>query len=231
MELELLGMNFTCFVASLRDFQLPSQTCLLPLFSQVLGYAIVAASSIVKVPQIYLIIKGRSVKGLSSTAFELEVVGYTLALAFCIYKKLPFSTYGELSFLLIQALIIVGLIYNLTPNLGVSSWVRAALYCAFAPTILSGGLNPSLLEALYACQHAIFFFSRVPQIVKNYQSKQTGQLSLLTSLMNLLGSSARLFTSIQAGAPISMVIGSSLGIITHGVLVLQIRSYGKLKSQ
>ncbi|MCO5572891.1 hypothetical protein L7F22_026652 [Adiantum nelumboides] len=172
-----------------------------------------------------------SVEGLSLTAFELEVVGYTLALAFCVYKKLPFSTYGEVSFLLIQALIIVGLIYNLTPNLGIGSWVKAALYCALAPTILSGGLNPSLLEALYACQHAIFFFSRIPQIVKNYQNKQTGQLSVLTSLMNFLGSLARLFTSIQARAPISMVIGSSLGIITHGILVLQIQTYGKVKNQ
>jgi hypothetical protein len=52
--------------------------------------------------QIYLIIKNRSVQGLSPTSFELEVVGYTIALAYCVSKRLPFSTYGEVSFLLIQ---------------------------------------------------------------------------------------------------------------------------------
>lgn len=35
-------------------------------------------------------------------SFELEVVGYTIALAYCLHKGLPFSAYGELLFLLIQ---------------------------------------------------------------------------------------------------------------------------------
>ena len=37
-------------------------------------------------------------------AFELEVVGYTIALAYCLHKELPFSAYGELLFLLIQGI-------------------------------------------------------------------------------------------------------------------------------
>lgn len=35
-------------------------------------------------------------------AFELEVIGYTIALAYCLHKGLPFSAYGELAFLLVQ---------------------------------------------------------------------------------------------------------------------------------
>jgi hypothetical protein len=35
-------------------------------------------------------------------SFELEVVGYTISLAYCLHKGLPFSAYGELLFLLIQ---------------------------------------------------------------------------------------------------------------------------------
>lgn len=225
MEMEFIGMNLTCLIVSLQSLELPSRSCLLPLISKALGYAIVAASSIVKVPQIYLIIKNRSVQGLSPASFELEVVGYTISLSYCVFKKLPFSAYGEFSFLLIQALIIVGLIYNLTPTLGVRSWVKAAIYCALAPTVLSGGLNPFLFEALYASQHAIFFFARVPQIIKNYRSKNTGQLSFLTSFMNFAGSLARLFTSFQERAPTSMVVGSGLGVITNGILVSQIRLY------
>ena len=46
--------------------------------------------------------KHGSVRGLSVASFELEVVGYTIALAYCIHKGLPFSAYGELAFLLIQ---------------------------------------------------------------------------------------------------------------------------------
>jgi len=54
--------------------------------------------------QILKILKHGSVRGLSVASFELEVVGYTIALAYCIHKGLPFSAYGELAFLLIQGL-------------------------------------------------------------------------------------------------------------------------------
>ncbi|KAH7444088.1 hypothetical protein KP509_02G064100 [Ceratopteris richardii] len=49
--MEVFGMNFTCLVDSLQYFRFPTQACVLPLFSQILGYAIVVASSIVKLPQ------------------------------------------------------------------------------------------------------------------------------------------------------------------------------------
>jgi mannose-P-dolichol utilization defect protein 1 len=52
--------------------------------------------------QILKILKNKSVRGLSVVGFELEVVGYTIALAYCLHKGLPFSAYGELAFLLIQ---------------------------------------------------------------------------------------------------------------------------------
>lgn len=54
--------------------------------------------------QIMKILKHSSVRGLSVAAFELEVVGYTIALAYCVHKGLPFSAYGELAFLLIQGM-------------------------------------------------------------------------------------------------------------------------------
>lgn len=40
-------------------------------------------------------------------SFELEVVGYTIALAYCLHKGLPFSAYGELLFLLIQGTLVI----------------------------------------------------------------------------------------------------------------------------
>lgn len=52
--------------------------------------------------QILKIVQHKSVRGLSVVAFELEVIGYTIALAYCLHKGLPFSAYGELAFLLIQ---------------------------------------------------------------------------------------------------------------------------------
>ncbi|KAF8759213.1 hypothetical protein HU200_010242 [Digitaria exilis] len=52
MELEILGMNFGCVLAALSDAKIPDKDCLLPLISKLLGYAIVAASTTVKLPQV-----------------------------------------------------------------------------------------------------------------------------------------------------------------------------------
>ena len=50
------------------------------------------------------IVQHKSVRGLSVVAFELEVVGYTISLAYCLHKGLPFSAFGEMAFLLIQGI-------------------------------------------------------------------------------------------------------------------------------
>ncbi|RVX00014.1 Mannose-P-dolichol utilization defect 1 protein-like 2 [Vitis vinifera] len=195
-------------------------------------------------------LKHKSIRGLSTVAFELEVVGYTIALAYCLHKELPFSAYGELLFLLIQgifnslylyfllsdlpsflliftAIILVAIIYYYSQPVGIKTWIRALLYCAVAPTVLAGQVDPVLFEALYASQHAIFFFARVPQIWANFrgaqlvifivinsfyhtildnkQNKSTGELSFLTCLMNFGGSMVRVFTSIQEKAPTSAI--------------------------
>ncbi|XP_024972177.1 mannose-P-dolichol utilization defect 1 protein homolog 2 [Cynara cardunculus var. scolymus] len=225
--MEFLGMDFSCVFGSLSNGKFPEKDCMLPLISKLLGYAIVAASTTVKLPQIMKIIQHKSVRGLSVVAFEMEVVGYTIALAYCLHNGLPFSAYGELAFLLLQAIILVATIYYFSQPVGNSTWIRALLYCGLAPTILAGKIHPLLFEALYASQHAIFFFARVPQIWKNVKNKSTGELSFITSFMNFLGSIVRVFTSLQEKAPTSVVMGSVLGILTNGAILSQIILYKK----
>ncbi|KAF8024602.1 hypothetical protein BT93_F1697 [Corymbia citriodora subsp. variegata] len=134
----LLGIDFACALESLRDGRVPDRDCVLPLLSKLVGYCLIAASTTVKLPQILKILKNRSARGLSMLSFELDVVGYTIALAYCLHKGLHFSAYGELVFLLIQSIILVAVIYYYSQTLGAKTWTKTLLYFALAPTILSG---------------------------------------------------------------------------------------------
>lgn len=225
MKLEMAGTDLSCMMDSVERYQLPSRDCALPLLSKLLGYLIIVTSVFLKVPQIYVIAKNKSIKGLSVVSFELEVAGFTIALAYCLFKQLPFSAYGELVFILAQSIVCLALVYYYSPNEGPSTWVKTALYCALAPPLLGGKLDATLFEALYACQHAIFFFSRMPQIYENFQNKSTGQLSFTTNLMSLVGVVVRTFTSIQENAPFSMLVGCLLGLLTNGIVVAQMVAY------
>lgn len=220
-------MDFGCVIGSLRHGQIPEKDCLLPLISKLLGYCIVAASTTVKIPQILKILEHKSIRGLSLAAFELEVIGYTISLAYCLHKGLPFSAFGEYAFLLIQAIILVAVIYYFSQPMGTARWMRALLYCGLAPTIIAGKIDPMLFEALYASQHAIFLCARIPQIWKNFSNKSTGELSFLTCFMNFGGSMVRVFTSIQEKAPTSVAMGSVVGAITNGTILSQIILYRK----
>ena len=224
------GMDVSCLIESMENYHMPTKECVLPVLSKVLGYCIVFGSVLLKVPQIFVIVKNRSIKGLNVASFELEVAGFTIALAYCLFKKLPFSAYGELLFILLQCLVCLALIYYYSPKKGPGMVVKSALYCALAPSLLAGQLDPTLFEALYACQHAIFFGAKLPQIYQNFQAKSTGQLSFLTNFMSFAGCLVRTFTSIQEKAPVSMVVGSVLGILTNGVMVSQIVAYRSASS-
>ncbi|GBG85981.1 hypothetical protein CBR_g40794 [Chara braunii] len=219
--------DFKCVIDSLRQMQMTETECYLNALSKLLGYMIVVFSAVVKLPQILVILRNNSIKGLSVASFELETVGFTIALSYILTKNLPFSAYGELVFLLIQALGLNVLIYSYLPSLPPSTIVKGALYSLIAPTILAGRLDPVSFEILYASSHVIFIGSRLPQIWENYNSKSTGQLSFLTSFMNTGGCLVRTFTTIQEKGPISMVMGSVFGIITNGILLLQIIVYSR----
>ncbi|XP_073525408.1 uncharacterized protein [Phyllobates terribilis] len=158
--MEIFGMDFGCALNLLRNGEIPAKGCLLPLISKLLGYTLVAASTTVKLPQILKILKHKSARGLSPVSFELEVIGYTIGLSYCLHKGLPFSTYGEYVIILTQALILVSITYYYSRPVKMATWIRALLYYAIAPTVLSGKLDPMLFEALYACQHAIFLSAR-----------------------------------------------------------------------
>ncbi|MCO5575754.1 hypothetical protein L7F22_029558 [Adiantum nelumboides] len=218
-------MDVSCVSHSLGKHELPPvHECLLPLLSKLIGYFIIATSTVCKVPQIYLILKNKSIEGLSIPAFELEVLGFTISLAYCMFKQLAFSAYGELVFLVLQSVIQVGLMYYYSPS-GITTWLKTGLYCAITPVLMAGHLDPMLFEALYASQHAIFLIAKIPQIKENMQNKSTGQLSFVTNFLNFGGVFARLFTSLQERAPMSMVVGCILGIITNGIVMWQFLIY------
>ncbi|KAL9449384.1 hypothetical protein AB3S75_011333 [Citrus x aurantiifolia] len=225
--MDYLGINIGCVTGSLRDGKFPEKDCLLPLLSKVLGYLIVALSTTVKLPQILKILKHRSASGISATTFELEVVAATIGLGYSIQKGIPFSAYGEVFFILIQGLILVAITYYYSQPVGTATWIRALLYCAIAPTILAGQINPVLFETIYACQHITFLSARIPQIWKNFKNKSTGQLSFLTCLMSFGGAMVRVFTSIQEKAPTNVVMGSTMGALMNGIVLSQMILYRK----
>jgi mannose-P-dolichol utilization defect protein 1 len=62
-----------------------------------------------------------------------------------------------------------------------------------------------MITAAYDANNLILMGARVPQILQNFQTKSTGQLSIITFAANTLGCVARLFTTMQEGGGSAMM--------------------------
>ncbi|CAI7890326.1 unnamed protein product [Closterium sp. NIES-53] len=132
-ELVIAGMNFTCVLVAVAEYQMPEKECLLNLLAKALGYGIILGSTILKLPQILVIIRSNSIEGLSVPSFEIECIGYTISVGYCLFKKVPFTAYGELFFLLLQSLILMFLIYSHLPNQASTTWIKVGISCPKHP--------------------------------------------------------------------------------------------------
>jgi len=84
--------------------------CVRLLLSKLLSYQIVAASIGLKVPQILQIVRAKSGAGISLVMYQLEIIVYTLTVAYFYLSGYSFSAYGDCFFILLQDLIVFYLI-------------------------------------------------------------------------------------------------------------------------
>jgi mannose-P-dolichol utilization defect 1 len=132
------------------------------IISQALGGAIMLGAAGLKVPQIQSIWKGKQVEGLNAMSVYAEVPLIGTAIVYNILKKNPYTSYGELFFLLVQNFIIVLLFFKYKPVSLPTSLSVLAFYALI--TGISFNLPEDLQPILPNLSLPLTIFSRVPQV-------------------------------------------------------------------
>ncbi|CCO26312.1 Mannose-P-dolichol utilization defect 1 protein OS=Mus musculus GN=Mpdu1 PE=2 SV=1 [Rhizoctonia solani AG-1 IB] len=192
-----------CYITLIENLELDNIDCLKYAISKGLGIGIVVGGTVMKVPQLLLITRARSARGLSLTSYILETLAYAINLAYSARNAFPFSTYGENLFLTIQNVAITYLILQYpTPTLTSATTPRNphAHFLPFTAATLLLGLvllfSPAkILAILQISTLPIALFSKLPQIAQNQRARSTGQLSAVAVGAQTLGCLARLFTT------------------------------------
>lgn len=89
-----------CFETFFTKGEFTNQECIKLTVSKILGTSIVLFSTILKVPQILKIVKGKSVEGLSFSSLVFETTLYFFTVSYNLFKSNPFSLYGENVFII-----------------------------------------------------------------------------------------------------------------------------------
>jgi mannose-P-dolichol utilization defect protein 1 len=89
-SLVLLVLPENCYQEFFLKFNFFHGPCWKVLISRVLGYGIVAGSTLVKLPQMLKIFMAGSVEGLSLVSFLLELLSVTISMTYNIANRYPF---------------------------------------------------------------------------------------------------------------------------------------------
>jgi len=198
--------------------------------SEVVGWATTGIAMVSRTPQVMKVLKSRSVDGLDPTLFEMDTICNTVTAFYHIIHKYPINTYGETIAFCVQN---IATIY-LMSKFGVTAaakrraklfMVSYGLACAYIGLHLKQCRRN--IELAQKVSYGGLQLSRFPQIMLNFRSKSTGQLSMVSYVLNVIGSTARLFTTVkQLGGNRSLMMGFGSSIFINSVLALQILYYG-----
>ncbi|GLI63086.1 hypothetical protein VaNZ11_005988, partial [Volvox africanus] len=184
------------------------------------------------VPQIAVILRTGSAEGLSLTSNLMELLCFTVTVAYNIQQGYAFNTYGEVFACWIQDAFIVGLIFR---HMRLSWSIIAASTAAFAAScfwLFSPMCPIHLLSALQMSTVVVMALgARVPQIWLNVKRGNAGVLSPLTCLLNVAGCVVRVFTTAVLTRDGIIMGGCITQLILNAILLYQsIATPGKIRA-
>jgi mannose-P-dolichol utilization defect protein 1 len=175
LGVSILGKE--CYTSLVLNINLEDTTCLKLAISKGLGIGIIAASSIVKVPQILKLLNSKSASGISFLSYLLETSAYLISLAYNVRQGFPFSTYGETGLIMAQNVVIAILVLQYTGRSSTAAAFVAALGTSAFTLFSKNIMGMETLGYFQAGAGVLGIASKLPQILAVYQEGGTGQLS------------------------------------------------------
>ncbi|KAF4447447.1 mannose-P-dolichol utilization defect 1 [Fusarium austroafricanum] len=221
----------TCYKSLLLDVNIEDVDCIKFAVSKALGIGIIAASSIVKVPQIIKLLNSKSAEGVSFLSYLLETASYLISLAYNFRNGNPFSTYGETALIMGQNVIISVLVLNYSGRASMAAVFVAALAGTVALLFAENIVDAQTMSYLQAGAGALGVASKLPQILTIFQQGGTGQLSAFAVFNYLAGSLSRIFTTLQEVDDKLILYGFVSGFALNAILALQMIFYWNAPSE
>ena len=207
------------------SIDISNEGCVGKLISKVLSLAIIAGAGILKVPQILTIVKNKSVEGIVASSFYLEALALTATVVYSTLKGYPLTTYGESVIITGQVLILVWLLWTYSKPTATTGF-RIQCMVSYGAIVASMLYLPEEFQpVLLTVGTVLTVSSRVSQIIANFRSGSSGQVSLITWALNSAGGAARIFTTLQEVNDPFVLAGFVLGFITSATLVFQVVLY------
>lgn len=167
----------TCYKILILDIDPTPSPCLNLAISKSLGLAIIAASAVVKIPQILKLISSGSAAGVSFLSYALETASFAASLAYNVRHQNPFSTYGETALIAVQNVVISVLVLRYQGQGAAAAVFVAAVAAAGYALLDENVVGTRALGYTQVGAGLLGVAAKAPQIWTVWKQGGTGQLS------------------------------------------------------
>jgi mannose-P-dolichol utilization defect protein 1 len=202
-------------------------SCIQPLLIKALGLFVIVASCLNKAPLFINILKNKSVAGMSPQAVYSESIMYANAAFYSIRRGNPFTAYGEVALITAQSLIVICFMWIYRePQVSMKEKSLYLLFWACYLHVVFNVLDKDQLYILMSLNLPVTCFSRGSQIAAFLKVKHTGTQSIVTVMMNFMGSMIRVVTTIhEVGLDLPMLTGYGLSLALNGMQIALFLKY------
>lgn len=198
--------------------------CLSVLATKLVGTAIICGAAVNKAPVLYNVYGTKSGSGLSITSVYAEAIMYSNSMLYGLLRGNPFTAYGENAIVALQTMVLVVMLWRFKsdPYISITQRTIAAMFyvCYIAGAVYM--LRPEQQYLLHTVNWFALVFSRGSQFVSTGQLKHTGNQSIITISMNLMGSVVRIATTLkEVGLDMAMLGGYFISVFLNFSLAIQ----------
>lgn len=221
-----------------------TKQCFMLTLAKLLGCIIFVLSFTLKIPQIILILKKKSIKGLSAMSVYVDFISTNLQGLYCYHKGLPISIYGEYISIVLQNFTILLLFWHYSNNnvrnkQNIHTFYRLIFLLLigilYFMCLFKGNYIPKYIWDIMASSNIPFVLvSRVTQIAAIMRSKDASSVSSSSYLMRFLKNFIKAISLLLETDTYILLVNQIFNGLTSMSVVFLILIYGgkeKIKNE
>jgi len=197
--------------ACLQEVPFLGMDCFSQLVTKAVGILIIVASMLNKIPIMRNMKKSQSAAGISRNSLYGELMVYSNCALYGFLSGHPFTAYGENISLMLQNAVLILMVWNF--SIKTSSPVKSqekalVVLCSVIYLVaVIKALPEEYWHLLMRSTWPVMLYARGSQVFATFSEGHTGNLSIVTTSMNLLGAIIRILTTIKETGDMVVISG------------------------